>query len=354
MNQVNETVKLIKEVPNDVTIISGENDEIQTNKYLLSVFSPTLHSLLSVLCCNSPTILFPDCSTFSIKYLLNIITAGVTVTDRMSVEDVNEITETAQLLSIDMKELDCNEEDIKIFNNDVSVHVKSKTEANRPHKIHSPEPSFDAAVGDNNEESVFDVLDSLCKILDIDVSREDSTEEFTQSQDIPVVNVSHHKSDKRTIKRGIKRMRTGEGKNNEGKYSCESCDYQTGNRSHLNTHVEGVHEGVCYSCSHCGTKFSQKGSLKKHVEGVHEGVRYSCSHCGNKFTQKKDVKRHIESVHEGVCYTCTQCNYKATDKGHLKRHVESIHEGVRYPCDQCQYKARRKDHLREHKKSRHQ
>ena len=42
---------------------------------------------------------------FSIGNLLNIINSGFSVTEKLSNEDINEITETSQLLSIDIKEL---------------------------------------------------------------------------------------------------------------------------------------------------------------------------------------------------------------------------------------------------------
>ena len=81
----------MKNIPNDVTIISGDNEEIQSNKYILSLFSPTLRHLLST----SSTVLLPECSTFSIKYLLNMVNQGFAVTDRISNEAIKEITETA-------------------------------------------------------------------------------------------------------------------------------------------------------------------------------------------------------------------------------------------------------------------
>ena len=88
-------------IPNDVTIVSGDNEEIQSNKYILSLFSPTLRHLFPT----SSTLLFPECSTFSIKYLLNMINDGFVLTEKLSKEDINEITETAHLLSIEMTEL---------------------------------------------------------------------------------------------------------------------------------------------------------------------------------------------------------------------------------------------------------
>ena len=87
--------------PNDVTIISGDNEEIESNSYILSIFSPTLRLHLST----SSTLLLPECSTFSIKYLLNMIEYGFAVTEELSSDDIDQITSTAQLLSIEMREL---------------------------------------------------------------------------------------------------------------------------------------------------------------------------------------------------------------------------------------------------------
>ena len=89
----------------DVTIISGENDMIQTNKILLSLFSATLAPLLSSPCCNSPTIFLPDGSTFYIIHVINIITNGFTVSDDFSDSDRENIFETGKLLNIDLKYL---------------------------------------------------------------------------------------------------------------------------------------------------------------------------------------------------------------------------------------------------------
>ena len=98
----------MKNIPHDVSIISGDNEEIQTNKYLLSVFSPILRNLLSNPGDTSQIIFLPDVSTLPIRNLLNIINSGFSVTEKISNEDIKEITETSQLLSIDITEL-CND-----------------------------------------------------------------------------------------------------------------------------------------------------------------------------------------------------------------------------------------------------
>ena len=95
----------MRNIPHDISIICGDKEAIQTNKYLLSVCSPTLRSLLSTPC---QIIFLPGVSISSIRNLLNIINSGFSVSEKISNEDIKEITETALLLSIDINELCTN------------------------------------------------------------------------------------------------------------------------------------------------------------------------------------------------------------------------------------------------------
>ena len=75
---------------NAITIISGDNEQIEVNKHLLCFLSPILSSLFSTLCCTSPTIYLPDCSASSIIHFLQIITTGSTTADNVTV-DINTV-----------------------------------------------------------------------------------------------------------------------------------------------------------------------------------------------------------------------------------------------------------------------
>ena len=112
----------MRNISGDVTIISGDNEEIQSNKYILSIFCPNLTHLLST----SSTFFLPECSTFPIKYLLNLITNGFAVTEKLSNEDLNEIIETAQVLSIEMREL-CHDETVPslVKTNKVAIRIET-------------------------------------------------------------------------------------------------------------------------------------------------------------------------------------------------------------------------------------
>ena len=103
----NIAFQCIKNTPHDVKFISGDCEEIQTNKYLLSMFSPTLRNILfdSNTLDTSHIIFLPDISTLSIRNLLDILDCGFTVTEKISNEDIKEITETAHLFSIAITDL---------------------------------------------------------------------------------------------------------------------------------------------------------------------------------------------------------------------------------------------------------
>ena len=250
-HNLSQAVKYGEHFEDDVTIISGELDEIKTHKYLLTLLSPSIRPLLSTPCCIAPTLLLPDCSTFSLQHLINIITTGYTVTEGMSSEEIIKITQAAQLLSVDMKDLQ---------------HGRSKM-----------------TVGINSEqqqESLFD-NESLFS-FDSDYNSDKKNE--------PRTGITNAKIDNRLGKR--KRTQNG-----DGEFVCHNCEYQTTNSSHFRSHVESIHEGLRYPCSQCEYKATQKGDLKLHVESIHEGVRYPCSQCEYKATNKRNIKRHVKSLH---------------------------------------------------------
>ena len=245
-NNIKDAVNFMTNIPNDVTIISGDNEEIESNKYILSLFSPILRSALS----NSSTLLLPDCSSLSIRYLLNIINTGFSVTEKLSNGHVIEIIRTAKLLSIEIKLLyhDENITPSLAKSKKVSSRIKSKKSMNIPKN--------------RNEESIINVMDNLIQIFDPDYKDEEDvvTEETFSILNVPQENV-----------RGTKRKRNNipVSKNDGGgKYPCEQCDYE----------------------------YKDVGMLKKHVESVHEEVRYPCNECDYKATQAANLKRSYFNI----------------------------------------------------------
>ena len=112
-SHISETVNHISKLPNDVTIFSGDNDEIPTNKYLLSLLSPTLHSLFSTLCCTPPTIILPDCSTSSIQQFIGIIKRGKNFNKGLSEKDTKDVEDVGKILQINMETNHRKDDEIK-------------------------------------------------------------------------------------------------------------------------------------------------------------------------------------------------------------------------------------------------
>ena len=162
---INNAIQYIKNIPNDVAIISGNNEEIQTNKLLLAVISPTLRNLLSSPLNTFQIIFLPDVSTLSIRNLQNIINSGFSVTEKLSYEDIKEITETAQLLSIDITEF-CYDEIVPslLKSNRDTGNIGLNIVENERNDVPG-EPIFDTPekIYDESSESV---IDALLRIFD--------------------------------------------------------------------------------------------------------------------------------------------------------------------------------------------
>ena len=158
---INNALQYLNDIPNDVAIISGDNEEIHTNKYLLAVISPTLRNLLSSPLDTTFQIIFlPDVSTLSIRNLQNIINSGFSITEELSNEDIKEITHTAQLLSIDITEF-CYDDNVPNLMKSNQDKVIMENERNKVLK----ESIFDTS-GKLHDESSESVIDALMRIFD--------------------------------------------------------------------------------------------------------------------------------------------------------------------------------------------
>ena len=180
----------MRNIPNDV--------KLQSNKSILSLFSPNLRHLLST----SSTVLLPECSTSSIKYLLNIVNHGFAVTDRISNKDIKEVTETALLLSLDLGEL-YHDKTVPCF-----VETNQGATSSKRKRSSASEKS-----NDENPESIIDVMDSLIRIFDPDYKDE---EDFNIVQNFCSLNEAKWSEPQQNV-RGAKRKRNDILRNDNGK-----------------------------------------------------------------------------------------------------------------------------------------
>jgi len=86
----------------DIEIIASGGERLATNRFILSIFSPFLQSLLKENRGVSTTLHLPDCSLRSLKHLLSLFTGGISLINFFEINDLNE---TAKLLSVDLKNI---------------------------------------------------------------------------------------------------------------------------------------------------------------------------------------------------------------------------------------------------------
>merc|ERR550519_514699 len=87
---------------NDVKLVAADGEPLETNRFVLSVFSPCLQKLL--LETGESTVLhLPDCSSKSLKHLLGLFTKGISEMNFSEIGDINDLIDSAKLLNVDIR-----------------------------------------------------------------------------------------------------------------------------------------------------------------------------------------------------------------------------------------------------------
>ena len=287
--------------PNDVTIISGDNEEVQTIKYLLTLFSPTLNSILSSLHNDSTTIILPDCSTSSIQHLVDILKTGEIFSAGLSLGSLRNINEVAAILFGQSKYSFTFKCQAKNSQNLEKIKIKKTSAEEKP-----------------QYESIFDVMDNLSNILDhkikkVKLSNINVKEEFNiEMEKSNYVKDPDQQADITKKKQNITPDVTGSRRKTKIEQS---------------KNLETKQKGNCYSCSQCDYKSILRFKLKLHFEIKHEGIRYFCDKCNYIASRKDNLNQHLKYKHEqvGLAYPCSQCEYKARHRGHLNQHIKVHH-----------------------------
>ena len=283
---INEAVNFtMPNLANDITIISGENEEIRTSKFLLSVFSPYLVSFFSSSCCTVPTLFLPDFSTSSIKHLIHIINHGSTDGTKC---DRNEVVAAAKLL----------------LNITIGNELIEENE----------DPNYCEFLNEGQGMEITGIKSSnIKKALPPKKFKGQKITLHSCTQCPQKFKTPH------SMKRHVQSIHENEA------YQCQMCEFKSGRKDMLNIHVVKKHEEVCIPCDQCDYKTTVKHNLRVHKEYVHEGGRFSCNYCDYKVSMKKRIAQHVETSHEEFLFFCDQCNYKVELKSYLQKHLESEH-----------------------------
>ena len=82
------------------------------------------------------------------------------------------------------------------------------------------------------------------------------------------------------------------------KLSCDSCEYQTKNSSHLRAHKIGKHEGIKFKCDQCDRQFSSKTNLQAHQHSKQEGKIYYSGECVFQTSHSTTLSKHKTKCHK--------------------------------------------------------
>ena len=181
------------------------------------------------------------------------------------------------------------------------------------------------------------------------------------------------------------------------KFYCNECDFDTTNKSYLNTHkrVKHTNEGICYRCDICSQSFAFPGGVDIHKRELHGKDKLSsCKICGYLTNSLYNLKRHERRNHgenntvtfidcstcgEKVRNTdkekrshrykhfprnkykdpsihtlsCNQCDYITDKDRYLRMHMVNYHSSNQYICDLCPFQTPFETKLKIHKHTAH-
>ena len=119
---INDAIIHINELPKNLHIICDQGGIIETNKIILSAFSPMLSEIFSDPYVKSPTLFIPNCSISAVEHFLNIISTGFTNSNKDSYRTIADVLQIAKMLTVDIFSLDQQDIGRKFLDDKSDVH----------------------------------------------------------------------------------------------------------------------------------------------------------------------------------------------------------------------------------------
>ncbi|CAG9574345.1 unnamed protein product [Danaus chrysippus] len=112
-------------------------------------------------------------------------------------------------------------------------------------------------------------------------------------------------------------------------FSCEHCDYGTGNKFDLIKHMQ-IHLGLKrFKCSECPAVYRTSSSMRDHVKRTHLQLRpHACHLCDRTFYDRTKLNRHVDSHFDLKRFECDICQACFSRRWYWKKHLEKQHDVV--------------------------
>ncbi|XP_066599420.1 uncharacterized protein [Prorops nasuta] len=148
-------------------------------------------------------------------------------------------------------------------------------------------------------------------------------------------------------------------------YVCEFCNFESTNRSTLNSHINRKHpeehrtykkvsakmtnESDEFSCDICEFKCPSNRRLKEHLERKHvSGYKYECEFCEKKFKVKGDMRLHVRFKHKEGPAVCDVCGKTCSNSNSLYVHQKWAHFKPKFECEICKRRMVTQENLDQH------
>ena len=107
---------------------------------------------------------------------------------------------------------------------------------------------------------------------------------------------------------------------------CQQCEFE-GDKFQLRIHIKRQHRNKSegYFCDQCGFSCKGKSHLNEHIESVHEGIRYPCDSCDFVAVNKVTLRHHRTKKHKNKSFSCHICGYNTAQHHSLIKHIQTKH-----------------------------
>ena len=309
----------------DVTLISDDQAEFPSHKFLLSSASKVFARILEKLPQYNPIIFLKGVSSTDLELLLKFLYYGqvkIPYSDVKNFQNTMEYFEIFQFHEIKNETVNSVDSGSKdLFNEAPTESIDKSIKSEKIQENVDESKISNMKKNKKAEDSIKAVENLKCGLCDYVACRKEALKKHLN---VIHLNIRHS-------------------------YSCDVCGKVFTSKNAVKFHNKTVHEGVQLHCDYEGCDFKTKHNqwLKNHKE-THDSNILLCDQCEYKTQHHLSLKKHIKMHHSNLLRQCDQCDYQCKKSASLRLHIKVKHEGKRIPCDQCEFKATRLDNLKSH------
>ncbi len=138
---------------------------------------------------------------------------------------------------------------------------------------------------------------------------------------------------------------------------CPMCDYSTGRKHRLVSHMKNHGELFCFMCDCFRTQNMEEFQL--HVKQCSYNKRsapHHCTHCSQPAMNRKQLQDHAFRIHSIIMFCCEKCMFYTEEREEYEKHEQQHleHKPNEYHCESCQMVFGDRQTLKHHIRAKHE